>query len=194
MILEALLLVMSIPQVDDASKSASVTTVAAERSNSSTELAGTNGKDASAAASLPSAPEPKVKTDAEAIEPNLSAQPQPFLAVKPALTGSVETPRQRKMWYGLMAAGHAGAAFDAWSTRRAINAGAGQESNPFLAPFAHSNALYAATQVSPAIMDFLGKQMMRSQYPLFRKFWWLPQTAGASLSFAAGAHNVGMVH
>jgi hypothetical protein len=192
MILEALLLVMSIPQVDDASKTASVSTVAAERSNSSTELAESSSKDASPTASLPSAPEPKVKTDAEAIEPNPSAQP--FQPVKPALTGSVETPRQRKMWYGLMAAGHAGAAFDAWSTRRAVSGGYGQESNPFLAPFAHSNALYAATQVSPAVMDFIGKRMMRSQYPLFRKFWWLPQTAGASFSFVAGVHNVRMVH
>jgi len=183
---------MSIPQVDDAAKSANLSTAVAERSNSSAEVSNNNVKDAAQTTSLPSAPEPKVKTDAEAIEPNPAAQP--FQPVKPALTGSVETPRQRKMWYGLMVAGHSGAAFDAWSTRRAISGGYGQESNPFLAPFAHSNALYAATQVSPAVMDFIGKRMMRSQYPLFRKFWWLPQTAGASLSFAAGAHNVGMVH
>jgi hypothetical protein len=43
-------------------------------------------------------------------------------------------------------------------------------------------------------MDFLGKRMMVSQHPLLRKFWWLPQTAGASLSFVSGAHNVGVVH
>ena len=34
--------------------------------------------------------------------------------------------------------------------------GAGQEANPFLRPFANSGAIYAATQVSPALMDFLG--------------------------------------
>ena len=98
------------------------------------------------------------------------------------------------MWYGLMAVGHAGAAFDAWSTRRAVSGGYGQESNPFLKPFAKSNAIYAATQVSPAFMDFIGKRMMTSQHSALRKMWWLPQVAGASFSFAAGAHNVGVVH
>ena len=93
-----------------------------------------------------------------------------------------------------MAAGHAGAAFDAWSTRRAISGGYGQESNPFLKPFASSNAIYAATQVSPAFMDYLGKRMMVSQNPWIRKLWWVPQVAGTSMSFVAGAHNVGVVH
>jgi len=104
-----------------------------------------------------------------------------------------ETPRQRKIWYGLVFAGHSGAAFDAWSTRRAISGGYGQEANPLLRPFANSSALYAATQVSPAFMDFLGKRMMVSQHRWVRKMWWLPQAAGASCSFAAGAHNVGVV-
>jgi hypothetical protein len=195
MVLATLLLVMSIPQVDDAVKTANVPTTLSERSNPSAEHSSNNAndaKDASLAPALPSAPAPKVKTDAEAMEPNPAAQP--FQPVKPALKGPSETARQRKMWYGLMAAGHAGAAFDAWSTRRAINAGAGQESNPFLKPFANSNALYAVTQLSPAVMDFIGKRMMTSEYPTVRKFWWLPQTIGASFSFAAGAHNVGVVH
>jgi len=192
MFFAALLLVLSIPQVDDAAKSANVSTVVAARSNSSTELSDNNIKGVSPAASLPSAPAPKVKTDAEAMEPNPAAQP--FQPVRPALKGIRETPRQRKIWYGLMAAGHSGAAFDAWSTRRAISGGYGQEANPLLRPFAHSNAIYAATQVSPALMDFLGKRMMASQHPWLRKFWWLPQTAGAGFSFAAGAHNVGIVH
>jgi len=33
-----------------------------------------------------------------------------------------------------------------------------------------------------------------SQHGWMRKIWWLPQTAGGSLSFACGAHNVGVVH
>ena len=106
----------------------------------------------------------------------------------------METPRQRKMWYGLMAVSHAGAAFDAWSTRRAISGGYGQEANPFLKPFANSNAIYAATQVSPAVMDYLGKRMMTSPNPWIRKLWWFPQVAGASMSFGAAVHNVGVVH
>jgi len=98
------------------------------------------------------------------------------------------------MWYGLMAVSHAGAAFDAWSTRRAISGGYGQEANPFLKPFANSNAIYAATQVSPAVMDYLGKRMMTSQNPWVRKLWWFPQVAGTGMSFAAGAHNMSVVH
>ena len=98
------------------------------------------------------------------------------------------------MWYGLMAVSHAGAAFDAWSTRRAISGGYGQEANPFLKPFANSNAIYAATQVSPAVMDYLGKRMMTSSNPGIRKLWWVPQVLGSGMSFAAGAHNVSVVH
>jgi len=192
MVFAALLVLMSFPQVDDGVKSANVSTAAVERPSSPAEPAGSDAKDASAAAALPSAPAPKVKTDAEAIEPSSSGQPiQPM---KPAVKGTSETPRQRKLWYALTIAGSGGAAFDAWSTRRAISGGYGQESNPLLAPFAHSNALYAATQVSPAVMDFIGKRMMTSEYPALRKLWWLPQTVGAGLSFGAAAHNVSLVH
>jgi hypothetical protein len=91
-------------------------------------------------------------------------------------------------------ASHAGAAFDAWTTRRAISGVFGQEANPFLKPFANSNAIYAATQVSPAVMDYLGKRMMVSQNPAIRRLWWIPQLVGTSMSFAAGTHNMGVVH
>ncbi len=69
-------------------------------------------------ASLPSAPEPKVKADPKLIAPHLATQP--FLPMKPVFTGPRETPRQRKVWYGLALAGHSGAAFDAWTTHRAV--------------------------------------------------------------------------
>lgn len=98
------------------------------------------------------------------------------------------------MWYALTIAGSSGAAFDAWSTHRAVAGGYGQEANPFLKPFANSNAIYAATQVSPAVMDFIGKRMMVSQHSLIRKMWWLPQVAGTGMSFASAAHNVSIVH
>ncbi len=183
MVIAALFLICSIPPMDDTAKVVNDTPAVA--SDSAT-------KDSTLAASLPSAPAPKVKADLEPITPNSTAQP--FLPVKPVLTRPRETPRQRKIWYGLVLAGHSGAAFDAWSTRRAISGGYGQEANPLLRPFANSNAIYAATQVSPAFMDFLGKRMMVSQHGWVRKIWWLPQAAGASLSFASGAHNVGVVH
>ncbi len=148
-------------------------------------------RDSVLVASLPSAPEPTVKADPKLIAPHVATQP--FLPMKPVFTGPRETPRQRKVWYGLALAGHSGAAFDAWTTHRAVVGGYGQEANPFLRPFADSNAIYAATQVSPAVMDYLGKRMMVSQHGWVRKIWWLPQTAGASISFVCGVHNLGVV-
>jgi hypothetical protein len=184
MVLATLLLICSIPQMDDTAKV--VNDSPAVSSDSTT-------KDSTlVAAALPSAPAPKVKADPEPIALNAAAQP--LRPVKPVLAGPRETPRQRKIWYGLALVGGGGAAFDAWSTHRAVAGGYGQEANPFLRPFASSNAIYAATQVSPLVMDFLGKQMMTSQHRWVRKMWWLPQTAGASLSFASGVHNVGVVH
>ena len=188
MVLAALLLVCSIPQMDDATKLGSDAPAAATE----TKTAEVKTAEASASAALPAMPAPKVKTDAEAITPNPAAQP--FQPVKQVYSRPRETPKQRKIWYGLLIAGHSGAAFDAWSTHRAVSGGYGTESNPFLRPFAGSNAIYAATQVSPTVMDFLGKKMMVSQNRYVRKMWWLPQLAGASFSFAAGAHNVGVVH
>lgn len=104
------------------------------------------------------------------------------------------SPRQRHMWYALMITGHGAAAFDAWSTRRAITQGGGQELNPLLKPFANSGALYAAVQASPLLMDYLGRRMMTSRHPWMRRIWWLPQTAGAGMSIVSGVHNVRLVH
>jgi len=193
MVLAALLLVCSIPQMDDAAKVVVDSNPAADRLASRAVTSDGSSKDATlVASSLPSAPTPKVKTDAALIEPNPAAQP--FQPLKPVLTRPRETPRQRKMWYALTIASHTGAAFDAWSTHRAVVGGFGQEANPLLRPFAHSNAIYAATQVSPAVMDFLGKRMMVSQDPWVRKLWWVPQVVGTGMSFFSGAHNVGVVH
>ncbi len=181
MVLEALLLIVSIPQMEDVVKAVSETPAVAADSTT---------KESSSTSVLPAMPIPKA--DAEAILP--AAPAQPFLPMKPAYTRPRETHRQRVIWYSLAVAGHSGAAFDAWSTKRAVTGGYGQESNPFLRPFANSNAIYAATQVSPAIMDYVGKRMMVSQNRWIRKMWWVPQVAGASFSFYAGAHNVGVVH
>ena len=183
MVIATLLLLCSIPQMDDTAKV--VTDSPAVTSDSAS-------KDTTLVASLPSAPAPKVKADLELIAPSSAAQP--FQPVKQAYARPQESPRQRKIWYGLLLAGHSGAAFDAWSTHRAVAGGYGQESNPLLRPFAGSNAIYAATQVSPALMDYIGKRMMVSQNPWLRKLWWVPQVAGSGMSFASGAHNVGIVH
>jgi hypothetical protein len=182
MVLAALLLICSIPQMDDTAKVVDSPAVVANAAKESTLVA----------SALPSAPTPKVKAEAEPIIPNAAAQP--FQPVRPVIARPRETARQRKMWYALTIAGSSGAAFDAWSTKRAVVGGYGQEANPFLRPFANSNAIYAATQLSPAFMDYLGKKMMVSERGWVRKMWWLPQVAGAGFSFASGAHNVGVVH
>jgi hypothetical protein len=162
-----------------------------------------NAKDSSAARELPSMPKPKVAADADgvAVAANVAGAeavqpPTVALAVQPvkaAYTRPRETRGQRIAWYSLMAAGHGAAAFDAYSTRLAISGNYGTETNPLLRPFSHSSALYAVTQVSPAVMDLIGKRMMVSESRWVRKMWWLPQVAGSGFSVFAGVHNLSVV-
>ena len=189
MVLATLLLMCAMPQGDETAKAARASNASADRQVLSASVSDNGSKDTTTAAVLPAAPEPKVKPEADPAP--LRSAAQPFMPLRP-VTRPVETARQRKMWFGLMAVGHAGAAFDAWSTRRAISSGYGQEANPFLKPFASSNAIYAATQVSPAVMDYLGKRMMTSQNPGIRRLWWVPQVLGGGMSFAAATHNIGV--
>jgi hypothetical protein len=183
MLLATLLLLFPVPQNGDVTEPVD---------DLASAVSSDTKKDLFLSPSLLSMPESTLKADPEPTRSKASAQP--FQPSKPTFRQPHESPRQRKLWYGLAVAGHTGAAFDAWSTRRAVSGGYGQEANPLLRPFAHSNFIYAATQISPAVMDFLGKRMMRSQHRWVRRMWWLPQTAGTGFSFAAGAHNVGVVH
>jgi hypothetical protein len=113
--------------------------------------------------------------------------------VKPVTPDAYETPRKRKIWYGLIAGGHSASVLDAWTTRRAISGGYGVEGDPIQRPFANSGAVYASTQVCPLIMDYIGYRMMRSSHSWMRKTWWIPQTAGASVSAGAAIHNYRLV-
>lgn len=135
--------------------------------------------------------------EASAPENSVSIPPmsQPFsrAPIKSAVEGTYESARQRKIWYGFVAASSGAAAWDAWTTRRAVSGGYGVEGDPLLRPFARSNAIYAATQASPAIMDYLGHRMMTSHHEWMRRFWWVPQIAGTSFSLGAGIHNYRMV-
>jgi len=150
--------------------------------------------------SLPSMPVPKSTVEADGVSSNVAAaeavQPPrvalPIQPLKPAYTRPRETRNQRIAWYALAVTGHGAAAFDAYSTRLAISGGYGTEGNPFLRPFANSGALYAATQVSPIVMDYIGKRMMVSQNRWVRRMWWLPQAAGSGFSIGAGVHNLGV--
>ena len=178
MFIAAILLICSCTPLDDSSKVDAPVIVAnaiAERPLDAREL--------------PAAPE--ATPAAEPIVPR--STPLPLPAGKGLFLPSYETPRHRKAWFALSIAGHSGAAFDAWSTRRAISRGYA-ESNPLLKPFANSNAIYAATQLGPLVLDYVGYRMMSNKRRWVRRVWWVPQVAGASLSFGAGIHNVGVVH
>jgi hypothetical protein len=207
MLLAAFLLLCPVPQVLDTPSAVSDKPAAAISTQ----------PDSSLSSDVPSAPAPKIRADVKEASnsnpaPSLnapspsaslilpSAEPilprsagAPALPAKAPFFRPYETRPQRKLWYALVFSGHGAAAFDAWSTRRAISGNYGTESNPLLRPFAHSGMLYAATQVSPVLMDYLGRRMMVSQHRWVRKMWWLPQTAGTGTSLAAGVHNVGVV-
>jgi hypothetical protein len=201
MLLATILLLCPFPQIEGAAKTATtdIATVWIATLNDS-DSASASPKDASLSQPMISVPEPKVKTDAEmvssaAIEPGyVPAQPPaPIKGVRISVTRPREFAGQRKLWYALAITGSGAATFDAWSTRRAISQGYGTEGNPLLRPFSHSGAMYAATQVSPLVMDFIGKRMMVSEHKWMRRMWWLPQSAGSGFSLYAGVHNVRMV-
>ena len=212
MLLATIVLLGALPQSGELARPAANELVAVSAD------AKVEANDSSAGRELPSMPKPKVDPNADAdaangsgsgaastastpvvAGPSAGAAVQParaalaFQPVKPAYTRPRETRGQRVAWYTLAVAGHGAAAFDAYSTRLALSGGYGTEGNPLLRPFAHSSALYAATQVSPAVMDLLGKRMMVSQHGWVRRMWWLPQAAGSGFSIGAGAHNMSVV-
>jgi hypothetical protein len=113
--------------------------------------------------------------------------PQPF-SKENRFRDALSQP-SRRQWLALALLQHGAAAFDAYSTRQAVGHGA-VEDNPMLRPFAGSPAMYAATQVAPLLFDLMARHMQRSEYPLFRRFWWVPQTASAGLSILSGFHNM----
>jgi hypothetical protein len=184
MLLATIVLLGALPQSVNMARS-----VAVVSGDSATVSVGEATKDSVAARELPSMPKPKVTADA--VEPPVAALP--IRPMKPAFTRPQETRGQRVAWYALAATGSGAAAFDAYTTRLAVSGHYGTEGNPFLRPFSHSNSLYAVTQLSPAVMDYIGKRMMRSRDPWARKLWWVPQAAGSGFSVFAGVHNLGVV-
>ena len=196
MLLATLLLMCPLAQSGDVAKAAAEQPAAVAEDSS---------KNSTPSNALPAAPEAKIKTDAEIANavnaPAGSSAPveavtpgSPAAApIKPTIRQDYETEHQKKEWYALMAVSSGAAVFDAWSTRRAISGDYGNEANPFLRPFAHSNAMYAATQVSPLVMDLIGRKLMTSRHNWMRKLWWVPQMAGTDASVSAGIHNVSLV-
>jgi len=138
-------------------------------------------------AALPDAPVPAPAVNAPA--------PVAFLKPSKPMTVTVgellaENRRNQRLWRGLVIASSGAATFDAWSTRRAITTTGAQELNPTLRPFAGNSSLYAAIQVGPVLMDFVGKKMMYSRHTWVRRMWWVPQSASFVSSIFCGAHNL----
>jgi len=127
--------------------------------------------------------------DANMESASAGANPVPVATVSP-LWAMRQEQRTPKLWFVLAGAGHSAAAFDAYSTRRAIQSGRGRELNPLMKPFAGSNALYFATQAQPALLDYVGLRMLHSNKRWVRRMWWVPQVAGTAASLWVGAHNM----
>jgi hypothetical protein len=147
--------------------------------------------------SATSMPQPKANSDADpSFADPAVPEPRPFAfqPIKQATRHRYTDRNEKIAWYSLMIAAHAGAVLDAWSTRRALSGNYGREADPLMRPFAHSGTLYLATQVTPLLMDVIGRRAMMSERPWVRKLWWVPQSVDASLSFQAGIHNIGVVH
>ena len=221
MLVLTLLLLGTLPQSGESAKLVAKVSPVSVPAIAETSAAAAGANDSGTSSDLPSMPKPKVNSDAAdaggmnsaadasaassspasaatstpakisanaAVEPAVVAQP-----LKVRYTRPRETRTQRVAWYTLTAVSSGAAAFDAYSTRLAVSGNYGTETNPFLRPFAHSNALYAVTQVSPAVLDYIGKRMMTSETRWVRKLWWLPQVAGSGFSVTAGVHNLGVV-
>lgn len=129
-----------------------------------------------------------------------TADTQSFSTVRIPTSSSKEnsvkeamTVPSRNAWIALSIVQHGAAAFDAYSTRQAVGHGA-VEDDPLMRPFANSPAIYVATQVGPVIFDLLARHMQRSEYPLVRRFWWMPQSMSAGLSIFSGVHNLSVAN
>jgi hypothetical protein len=132
------------------------------------------------------------------VEPIAYAEPSAFVGNPSApliSSATVETERrweqrQKRIWMALNVTQSAAATFDAWSTRRVISSGQGQELNPLLRPFAGNNSLYAAIQVGPLLLDYVGRRMMTSHHSWARHTWWVPQAVGTAISLTGGMNNL----
>jgi hypothetical protein len=166
-------------------------------STATTETAGAAAPDTSTAVSKDGAEPVNSAFASESRTPEASSQ-GPGLFAHGASAGplslSLLQDRSERLrhrdWLALSITQHGVATFDAWSTRRVISSGQGQELNPMLRPFAGNGSLYAVMQVGPVAFDYLGRRMMASQHEWVRRTWWVPQAVSTVFSLASGAHNL----
>lgn len=112
-------------------------------------------------------------------------QPDP----KPFRRIGVEDAPSRRTWLALSIVQSGAATFDAYATRQAIASGA-HEADPFMRPFANSAGIYAAIQVCPIVLDYAARHMQRSENPVVRHSWWLPQALGTGIYIFSGTHDL----
>jgi hypothetical protein len=150
---------------------------------------------------IESAPEPGPEASAELPDAPLPLAPvnapEPVAFIRPSKSYTVsveelraENRRKEWMWRGLIVASSGAATFDAYSTRYTITHDGAQELNPLLKPFAGNASLYAAIQVTPALLDYAGRKMMYSRHSWMRRMWWAPQSASFVTSLFCGSHNL----
>lgn len=178
-----------------------VTNVAAEVASISTNSASPQPvAPATAAKPAPNSADPKTSpgvtrlaladstADSQTFETLRLPNPTP---AKPIRVIAVETTPPRKSWLALSIIQHGAATFDAYTTREAVSAGA-REDDPLMRPFAHSPAIYAASQVTPLVLDYAARRMQHSPRAFLRHTWWLPQSASTALFIFSGVHNLGV--
>lgn len=108
---------------------------------------------------------------------------------KPFQRTSVEQIPSRRSWLVLSLAQSSAATFDAYETRHAVENGA-HEVDPFMRPFAGSSGIYAAIQICPLVLDYTARHMQRSENPVIRHTWWLPQALGTGVYLFSGTHDM----
>ena len=140
---------------------------------------------------LPAAPSPVAAAAQESQALETLRLEQPKLGKSGGIR-SVEAAPSRRKWIALALAEHGAAAFDAYTTRPAIGRGA-VEDDPLMRPFAGSPSIYVAIQVAPLAMDYAARRMQRSNNPVLRKMWWLPQSGGTAMFLFSGSHNLGVM-
>lgn len=146
-------------------------------------------------AAAPAAAQLLLASNAAAPESLVAPAPQQSLLIHRAVLKPVpQKPeisiRERAAFYSLIAAEHGAGVLDAWSTRQVLQEG-GRELDPLVRPFAHSATLYPALQVTPFAVDYFAAKLMRSNHPVLRKLWWVPQVVATSGSVYCGVANLG---
>jgi len=162
----------------------------AEDAASSLKGATPSSASASRAEELAAAPSTLASANAAPVLPPVTPEPVHPAAMIVRTTTPERSRTALRTWQALIVAQHTAAAFDAWTTRKALSSGNGYERDPLMKPFANSATIYPATQAAPILFDFLGYRMMRSHNRYLRHTWWVPQAVSFAGSVWCGSRNL----